>query len=328
MTLPGPLVDPPINLAVDDKAWPVIEPHRYWGHRQTDFVLRTYFQVPEEWGTPGPNRPITFYLPLGEAGDFSHPEALAYIDGIPYAGCDRQHQEILLSPQWCDGRPHLLALHGWTGLGGFTQNELQLKLYMRPCAVVQIDQPTRDFITTARIALEVANNLAENEPAKGHLLTTLDEAFTILDTRDPLGDDFYTTIAPAHQALCAGIRQSGHPLDVTIVATGHAHIDVAWLWTLGQTRRKAGRTFHTIIRLMEQFPDFHFTQSQPQLYDYVGQDYPELLATIKERVAEGRWEPIGGMWVEADCNLSGPESLARQFIGRKPGGPGPGRQSS
>ncbi len=83
---------------------------------------------------------------------------------------------------------------------------------------------------------------------------------------------------------------------------------------LGQTRRKAGRTFYTVLRLMEQFPDYHFTQSQPQLYDYVRQDYPGLLDEIKTRVAEGRWETIGGMWVEADCNLSGSESLARQFL--------------
>jgi alpha-mannosidase len=103
-------------------------------------------------------------------------------------------------------------------------------------------------------------------------------------------------------------------LDVRVGATGHAHIDVAWLWTLGQTRRKAGRSFHTVMRLMEQFPDYRFTQSQPQLYDYIRQDYPELFENIKQRVAEGRWETIGGMWVEADCNLSGPESLARQFL--------------
>ncbi len=64
---------------------------------------------------------------------------------------------------------------------------------------------------------------------------------------------------------------------------------------------------------MEQFPDYHFTQSQPQLYEYVRQDYPELFAAIKARVAEGRWEIMGDMWVEADCNFSGPESLARQF---------------
>jgi alpha-mannosidase len=310
-TLSSPLDAPLTGPEVDDSRWPVIEPNTYWGQWWTDFMLRSHFQVPGDWD---PDAPVALYLPLGEAGDFSHPEALAYIGGAPYAACDRHHQEILLSPPWRDGQSHLLALHGWTGLGGFAQAEPDTKLFMRPCAVVQIDQPTRDFVATARVALGIANSLDENEPARGHLLNALDEAFKILDTREPLDEDFYASVAPAHTALRAGIQKAGPPLDVSIVATGHAHIDVAWLWTLGQTRRKAGRTFHTVLRLMEQFPDYHFTQSQPQLYDFVRQDYPKLFEGIKGRIAEGRWEPIGGMWVEADCNLSGPESLARQFL--------------
>ncbi|MFN3335374.1 MAG: alpha-mannosidase, partial [Caldilinea sp.] len=127
-------------------------------------------------------------------------------------------------------------------------------------------------------------------------------------------DDFYASVPAAHAALKAGIAKAGPALDVEVIGTGHAHIDVAWLWTLGITRQKAGRTFHTVLRLMEQFPEYHFTQSQPQLYDYVRQDYPQLFEDMKARIAEGRWETIGGMWVEADCNLSGPESLARQFL--------------
>jgi alpha-mannosidase len=103
-------------------------------------------------------------------------------------------------------------------------------------------------------------------------------------------------------------------MEVIVHATGHAHIDVAWLWTLGQTRRKAERTFHNVIRLMEQFPAYHFTQSQPQLYEFIEEDQPALFEAIQQKIAEGRWEPIGGMWVEADCNLSGAESLARQFL--------------
>ena len=188
------------------------------------------------------------------------------------------------------------------------------RLVMRPCAVVQIDQPARDFVITARVALNAAVSLDANAPARGALLNALDAAFKILDMREPFGDAFYASVAPAHAALQAGIAVAGPPLDVKLTATGHAHIDVAWLWTLDQTRRKAGRTFHNVLRLMEQFPDYHFTQSQPQLYEYIRNDYPALFEGIKARVAEGRWEPIGGMWVEADCNLSGPESLARQFL--------------
>jgi alpha-mannosidase len=274
---------------------------------------------------------VALYLPLGESGDFSHPETLAYIDGVPYAAGDRHHQEILLPAQWRDGADHLLDLHGWSGLFGDAVDPSASALFMRPCQVVLIDQPTRDFLIAARVTLETVTRLDDDNPAKGHLLNALDAAFKVLDTRSPavqdvdgvsfvpsghvaFGDAFYASVPAAYAALKDGIAKAGPALDVEVIGTGHAHIDVAWLWTLGITRQKAGRTFHTVLRLMEQFPEYHFTQSQPQLYDYVRKDYPELFDSIKARIAEGRWETIGGMWVEADCNLSGPESLARQFL--------------
>jgi len=226
---------------------------------------------------------LLLYLPLGEAGDFSHPEALVYIDGEPYAACDRHHQEILLKPEWADGKHHTLALHGWTGLGGSTSSDPFTRLYMRPCAVVQIHQPTRDFIALARVALETAQVLEENHPARYELLNALDEAFIALDTRDPLDSDhFYQSVESATQVLKTCIENSA-PLDIVVHATGHAHIDVAWLWTLGQTRRKSECTFQNVIRLMEQFPDYHFTQSQPQLYQFIKEDQPALFEAISQK---------------------------------------------
>ena len=312
LELNGPFDPPLIGPEVDDSTWTEIGPNDYWGFWMTDFMLRTTFSVPDDWDK---SMPIALYLPLGEAGDFSHPEALAYIDGKPYAACDRHHQEILLRSDWINGQEHLLALHGWTGLGGVAEGDFFTKLYMRQCQVVQIHQPTRNFVSLVRVALETAQILDANNPAHHGLLNALNEAFLALDTRDPLGNElFYTSIEPAMQALKAGISKAGAPLDVVIHASGHAHIDVAWLWTLGETRRKSERTFYNVIRYMERFPDYHFSQSQPQLYEFIRQDQPELFDVIKQRVAEGRWEPMGGMWVEADCNLSGAESLARQFL--------------
>ncbi len=310
--LDSPIAPAPIEISVDDSSWQEISANDYWGAWMSNFILRTTFIVPNDWEA---SQPIALYLPLGEAGDFSHPEALAHIDGVPYAACDRHHQEFLLKPEWADGKPHVLALHGWTGLGGAADGDFFTKLYMRPCFVVQVHQPTCDFIALARVALETAVNLDENNPSRHHLFNSLDDAFIVLDTRDPLGGEkFYQSVEPAFAILKSGIANSGAPLDAVIHATGHAHIDVAWLWTLDQTHRKSERTFHTVIRLMEQFPDYHFSQSQPQLYQFIKEDQPELFETIKEKVKEGRWEPMGGMWVEADCNLSGAESLARQFL--------------
>lgn len=311
LALAGPAQPPPVGTDIDDSDWQVIEPHTYWGARMLDFVMRGQFQVPADWE---PASPVALYLPLSTAGDFSHPEALVYIDGLAYGASDRHHHELILPERWRDGQPHQLALHGWTGGTAMWLAHPSVQFLMRPCAVVLIDQPTRDFIAAARVALGVAVNLNDDVPAKGRLLNALDEAFKVLDTREPLGEQFYASVPAAHAVLSAGIAKAGPPLEVSVVGAGHAHIDVAWLWTLGQTRLKAGRTFHTVLRLMEQFPEYHFTQSQPQLYDYIRQDYPDLLDAIKARVAEGRWEPIGGMWIEADCNLSGPESLARQFL--------------
>ncbi len=310
--LADPSVAPPLDPALDDADWPAIPARTYWGGHDINFVLRGTFAVPADCD---PVRPVALFLPLGDAAGFSHPETLAYIDGVPYATADRHHQEFALADAHRDGQPHHLLLHGWTGLiGGRAAGDPGRQLFMEECAVVEIDPPTREFIAAARTALQAANMLDDLEPARTCLYNALDAAFILLDTREPLGEAFYASVPAALARLRDGIAASGPPLDAEIIAAGHAHIDVAWLWTLGQTRRKAGRTFHTVLRLMEQFPKFRFTQSQPQLYDYVRQDYPELFAAIKELVAAGRWEPIGGMWVEADCNITGPESLARQFL--------------
>ena len=153
-----------------------------------------------------------------------------------------------------------------------------------------------------------------NPPARHHLYSALDEAVLALDLLFPIGDGFFGSVLDAYKILQRGVEAAGPPLNVDITAVGHAHIDVAWLWTLGQTRQKAGRSFHTVLRLMEQFPEFRFVQSQPQLYEYVRKDFPALFDAIKKRVAQDRWEPLGGMWVEADCNLTGGELLVRQFL--------------
>ena len=303
--------NPLVNPQIDARSWPVVEPYQYWGSWNSNFTLRTTFRRPGDWGLTAP---IALYLPIGNSGDFSHPEALVYIDGVPYAGCDRHHQEVLLPEHVLDGDEHLLALHGWTGRGGSNMGVPGTQLFMRPCELVQIDSATRGLLAAARVALGAVNALDTDVPARGLLLNALDEAFKLIDLRTPGNDAFYESVPMAHEALKAGIDKAGNPLDVRVVAAGHAHIDVAWLWPLAQARRKAGRTFHTALHLMDQFPEYHFTQSQPQLYEFVRQDYPALFENIKARVADGHWEVTGGMWVEADCNITGPESLARQFL--------------
>lgn len=102
--------------------------------------------------------------------------------------------------------------------------------------------------------------------------------------------------------------------EVVATCIGHTHIDVAWLWTIDQVRQKSCRSFATVLKLMEEYPNYHFMSSQPKLYSFVKERHPEVYEKIRQRVKEGRWEPEGGMWVEADCNLTSGESLVRQFL--------------
>jgi len=101
---------------------------------------------------------------------------------------------------------------------------------------------------------------------------------------------------------------------ITIYATGHAHIDLAWLWPIRETRRKAGRTLSNVIDLLKRNDNFIFGISQPQLLVWLEEDYPTLFEDIKHYVKLGRIELQGGMWVEADTNVSGEEALVRQML--------------
>jgi alpha-mannosidase len=99
-----------------------------------------------------------------------------------------------------------------------------------------------------------------------------------------------------------------------LAAIGHAHIDTAWLWPLAETQRKLVRTFASQTRYLEEYPEFRFACSQAQQYAWIEEREPELWARIRSAVAAGTFVPVGGSWVEPDCNLPSGESLLRQFV--------------
>ncbi len=97
-------------------------------------------------------------------------------------------------------------------------------------------------------------------------------------------------------------------------ALGHAHLDIGWLWPVKESTHKAARTFATQLDLIKRYPDYIFGASQPAVYSAVKELYPEIYDRVKQAVKAGKWELLGGMWVEADVNLSGSEALVRQFL--------------
>lgn len=97
-------------------------------------------------------------------------------------------------------------------------------------------------------------------------------------------------------------------------AVGNAHIDLAWLWPAAETERKTARTFAAQLRLLDEYPQYRFIQSQPAAYELCRKYYPKLFERIKEKIKEGQWIADGAMWVEPDTNMAGGEALIRQLL--------------
>ena len=131
-----------------------------------------------------------------------------------------------------------------------------------------------------------------------------------------LRQDERASVVTAHDHLVTDLLelQKRYPQQGTLAITGHAHIDLAWLWPYSETRRKARRTFHTALRLVDRFPGFVFNQSTAAYYDQIERDDPDLFTAIKARVKDGTWETLGGMWVEPDTNMPTGESFVRQIL--------------
>ena len=147
-----------------------------------------------------------------------------------------------------------------------------------------------------------------DQPRRHEILRALEAMLDRLVLDDIVGS------APAARAeLAEVLSRPAVPSAHRISAIGHAHIDSAWLWPIRETVRKCARTFSNVLALMEQYPEFRFGCSQAVQYEWMREHYPTIFAGIARRVAEGRWVPIGGMWVEADTNLAGGEALIRQI---------------
>ncbi len=132
----------------------------------------------------------------------------------------------------------------------------------------------------------------------------------------PLDDDARKSVGEALVLLRTGLRalQARYPQTGSVAVSGHAHIDLAWLWPIAETRNKLRRSFSSVVELMDRYPEYRFNQSTAQYYAWLEQDDPALLARITDKVAKGQWEPIGAMWVEPDVNMPTGESLVRQLL--------------
>jgi len=182
----------------------------------------------------------------------------------------------------------------------YTLGRLELRL---------IDVELESFELELRVLRGLMAELAESDPRRLRILLALGAALDALDP-DDLGGSVSAARAVLEPVLAAPAAHSAH----RIVATGHAHIDSAWLWPTRETVRKCIRTFSNVLDLMDRDPELNFTCSSAQQYAWVKAADPELFSRLSARVREGRFVPVGNMWVESDVTMPSGESLARQLL--------------
>ena len=146
-------------------------------------------------------------------------------------------------------------------------------------------------------------------PRRHEILRALERMLDVMDPEDVPG-----TAAAGREALAGVLARPAYASAHHLLATGHAHIDSAWLWPVRETIRKCARTFSNVVALMDEDPGFVFSCSSAQQLAWIKELYPELFGRIREKVKTGQFVPVGGMWVESDTNMPGGEAMARQFL--------------
>ena len=277
-----------------------------WGGKDVTQWFRAKVTIPEEYA----GRKVVILVRPGSEGAG---EGLCYVDGVPMQGVDRFRMEVVLAECAEAGRTYQIHIEAYAS--PFQQPSAQHHYHFKPGDMAVRDDIAREFYWDLRVAYDVMETLDEESRTRQRLLDLIDRAVKAIDL-NAIGDvdAYHAEVAAAQAKFREEMVEFQEAAEGHLTMFGHSHIDTAWLWPLRETRRKCSRTFSTVLKYMKEYPDYHFTQSQPQLYEFIKNDYPTIWEGIKERVAEGRWEVNGGGWVEQDSNVAGAEALVRQYL--------------
>ncbi|MCR5823437.1 MAG: alpha-mannosidase [Lachnospiraceae bacterium] len=276
-----------------------------WYGPDRHYWFRTDVKIPENMD----GKEVWFLVrtQLENGDDGRNPQFLVFVNGLVTQGLDINHKEILLTTHAKGGEVLRIDLQAYTGT---IHNEFKLRTDL-----LVVNPETNALYYDIQVPLWGLNRMEEEKRPRVEIEEIVNDTVNLVDLRKPGSKEFHDSVKAASEYIGKHLYEdlAGYS-DVIATCIGHTHIDVAWLWTVAQVRQKACRSFATVLKLMDEFPDYKFMSSQPQLYKFVKERHPDEYARIKERVKEGRWECEGGMWVEADCNLTSGESLVRQFI--------------
>jgi len=240
-----------------------------------------------------------------------------YIDGEPYSGIDENRDRIPLRAEWA-GQTKELLIEGYV----LNKNDSMDKVVptcLSYAYMGRVDKVLEKYMWDLKHAHTLyryyrENPLEDNVAVRMKLTVAFEESIRYLDL-SLNGEELRDGVKHADKVFMEKLGQidTGDTFaHFSLVAS--THIDTAWLWQLKDTIRKCGHSYSNILRLLDSFPEFKFSHSQVKLLAYTKEYYPAIYEQIKVMVKAGRWENVGPMWVESDCNIVSGESLVRQIL--------------
>ncbi len=290
--------------------WQEVEKGFEYGPAYTTFWFRLSGTVPKEWA----GKDVVVHAEIGS-------ERTLWKDNSPFRGVDYEHTDFgfltggtLPTEGPVEGGENVTYV-----IEAYTKNP-QCRVHLKELPreekvekvefadLVIVNNEVKALYFDIDFAYNLLESLSQDDPAFHTILRAINDVINLF-AKD--GED---SIPRSRKIIKDALGSVNSEFKHTIYPVGHAHLDTAWLWPISITKQKMAHTTATQLSLMEKYPNYVFVHSQASQYEWLEKDYPKLFERVKGAIERGQWEPVGSMWVEADCNLTGAESLVRQFL--------------
>ena len=285
-----------------DPDWRSIQVGDTWGGPDVSAFFRREISIPAHMAGQ------RIFLRIYVGGD-----SLLRLDGDAHHGLDPFRNTVLLVNNAQPNETHQIELESY--IYWYPHPDDTFDNTFSLAELVTIDDTVEaaywDFVAVFKVLFieNIDNNL------KAFLESHLLDAVLAVPVHEPDFDTFKQALLDVQKRFRASVYESdAFKIPGLMHMVGHSHLDIVYQWTHREYIRKIGRTHATMLRMMEQYPVFKFSQSSAKIYSDMKTHYPEIFAQVKERIAEGRWQPVGAFWLEADCNLISGESIVRQML--------------
>ena len=294
-----------------------------WGAEQVLGWFRGRFTVPAELAgqelflKPNMNGEMLYYVNGEERGIFANKRRSAvggnhWVNRLAEKATAGETLQVVLE-SWCGravkGTQPFQESEGWSG---------NFESVFQSIDVCVKDQLVCDTYFDLRVVNELLKVKTLDDFRRGQLQAALMKAHDgVWYDADCVDEETWRAgLQAVREALAPVLAEKGAPGDSrpTVELIGHSHMDTGWLWTVTDTIKKCARTYANQLNLMERYPEHRFVQSSAYHSELIRRHYPALFRRIAESVRAGRYEPNGGVWVECDCNITGGESMVRQFL--------------